>query len=63
MVDLGGYIRTHGVVVPELTIALLPGPYRIPHTSARRSCVMTNRRDRHLSGPGRYEGSFVRERL
>jgi len=35
MVDLGGYIRTHGVVVPELTIALLlgddlPASSRIP---------------------------------
>ena len=29
IVDMGAYIRTHGVVVPELTAALLPGP--VPH--------------------------------
>ena len=29
IVDMGAYIRTHGVVVPELTAALLPGPYRV----------------------------------
>jgi CO/xanthine dehydrogenase Mo-binding subunit len=29
--DMGAYIRTHGIVVPELTAALLPGPYRIPN--------------------------------
>ena len=35
IVDLGAYIRTHGVVVPELTIALLPGPYRDPELRVR----------------------------
>ena len=28
--DNGAYCRTHGVAVPELTVAMLPGPYRIP---------------------------------
>ena len=64
MADLGAYIRTHGVVVPELTIALLPGPYRIPNYECEASCVMTNKTPTGTyRGPGRYEGTFVRERL
>ncbi len=64
MVDLGAYIRTHGVVVPELTIALLPGPYRIPNYECEALCVMTNKTPTGTyRGPGRYEGTFVRERL
>ena len=62
--DLGAYIRTHGVVVPELTIALLPGPYRIPHYECEALCVLTNKTPTGTyRGPGRYEGTFVRERL
>src|SRR5207302_1859386 len=64
MADLGAYIRTHGVVVPELTIALLPGPYRIPHYECEALCVLTNKTPTGTyRGPGRYEGTFVRERL
>ncbi len=62
--DLGAYIRTHGVVVPELTIALLPGPYRIEHHECEALCVVTNKTPTGTyRGPGRYEGTFVRERL
>ena len=64
VVDLGAYIRTHGVVVPELTAALLPGPYRIPNYSCEALCVLTNKTPTGTyRGPGRYEGTFVRERL
>ena len=64
MADLGAYIRTHGVVVPELTIALLPGPYRIKHYECEGLCVLTNKTPTGTyRGPGRYEGTFVRERL
>ena len=64
LVDLGAYIRTHGVVVPELTVALLPGPYRIPHYECEATCVMTNKTPTGTyRGPGRYEGTFVRERV
>ena len=63
-VDLGAYIRTHGVVVPELTIALLPGPYRVSNYESEALCVMTNKTPTGTyRGPGRYEGTFVRERL
>ena len=52
VVDMGAYIRTHGVVVPELTAALLPGPYRIPNYSCRRR-VRADQQDanRHVSRP------------
>jgi hypothetical protein len=64
VVDMGAYIRTHGVVVPELTAALLPGPYRIPHYTAEIRCVLTNKTPTGTyRGPGRFEGTFVRERL
>jgi carbon-monoxide dehydrogenase large subunit len=62
--DMGAYIRTHGVVVPELTAALLPGPYRIPNYSSEIRCVLTNKTPTGTyRGPGRFEGTFVRERL
>jgi len=62
--DMGAYIRTHGVVVPELTAALLTGPYRIPHYTAEIRCVLTNKTPTGTyRGPGRFEGTFVRERL
>ena len=63
-VDMGAYLRTHGVTVPELTAALLPGPYRIPHYRAEVSCVLTNKTPTGTyRAPGRYEGTFVRERM
>ncbi|HEX3176704.1 MAG TPA: xanthine dehydrogenase family protein molybdopterin-binding subunit [Methylomirabilota bacterium] len=62
--DMGGYIRTHGVLVPELTGALLPGPYRIPHYLSEIRCVLTNKTPTGTyRGPGRFECTFVRERL
>ena len=62
--DMGAYIRTHGVVVPELTAALMPGPYRIPNYTSEVRCVLTNKTPTGTyRGPGRFEGTFVRERL
>ena len=64
LTDMGGYIRTHGVLVPELTGALLPGPYRIPNYLSEIRCVMTNKTPTGTyRGPGRFECTFVRERL
>ncbi len=62
--DHGGYVRTHGATVPEIGSALLPGPYRIPNYLAEVRCVLTNKTPTGTyRGPGRYEGTFVRERL
>jgi carbon-monoxide dehydrogenase large subunit len=64
LTDMGGYIRTHGVLVPELTGALLPGPYKIPNYLSEIRCVMTNKTPTGTyRGPGRFECTFVRERL
>jgi len=64
LTDMGGYIRTHGVLVPELTGALLPGPYRIPNYLSEIRCVLTNKTPTGTyRGPGRFECTFVRERL
>ncbi len=64
MVDMGAYLRTHGVTVPELTAAMLPGPYRIPHYRCEVSCVMTNKTPTGTyRSPGRFEANFVRERM
>src|SRR5216117_864275 len=61
---MGAYLRTHGVWVPALTAAYLPGPYRLPNYRCHVSCVMTNRTPTGtVRGPGFFEGSFVRERM
>jgi len=62
--DMGAYLRTHGVTVPELTAAMLPGPYRIPHYRCDVSCALTNKTPTGTyRSPGRYEATFVRERM
>jgi aerobic carbon-monoxide dehydrogenase large subunit len=63
-VDLGGYVRTHGIRVPDLTLSMLPGPYDIGAYDGRAHCVMTNKTPcGTYRSPGRFESSFVRERL
>ncbi len=62
--DMGGYIRTHGGIVPASAAALLPGPYRIPAYECTVQCVMTNKTGLGtFRAPGRYESCFIRERL
>lgn len=62
--DNGGYIRTHGLTVPELTITMLPGPYRLPAYEGIVHVVLTNKTPcGTYRAPGRYEGTFARERL
>ena len=62
--DMGGYVRTHGAVVPALAAGLLIGPYHVPAFQAAVNCVMTNKVGTGTyRGPGLYEGCFIRERL
>lgn len=62
--DQGAYIRTHGVRVANMTCAMLPGPYRIPAYRAAGHVRLTNKTPAATyRGPGRYESTFVRERL
>ena len=62
--DQGGYLRTHGVVVTDLTCAMLPGPYVLPAYRSVGHVRLTNKTPcGTYRAPGRFEASFVRERL
>jgi carbon-monoxide dehydrogenase large subunit len=62
--DQGGYMRTHAATVPDLTAAMLPGPYRVPAYRAVGHIRLTNKTPGGTyRAPGRYESTFVRERL
>ena len=62
--DMGAYVRTHSVRVADLTLSMLPGPYDIANYRAAGRCVVTNKTPTGTyRGPGRFESSFVRERL
>src|SRR5207244_8281014 len=62
--DQGAYVRTHGARVLEMTIGMLPGPYRIAAYRITGHFRLTNKTPAATyRAPGRYEGSFVRERL
>jgi CO/xanthine dehydrogenase Mo-binding subunit len=62
--DQGAYVRTHAATVPDLTAAMLPGPYRVPAYRAVGRIRLTNKTPGGTyRAPGRYESTFVRERL
>ena len=62
--DQGAYVRTHGATVPDLACAMLPGPYRVPAYRAIGHIRLTNKTPGGTyRAPGRYESTFVRERL
>ena len=62
--DQGGYIRTHGIIVPELSAAIFPGPYHIPNYRCEVRSVLTNKTPAGTyRAPGRYECNTSRERL
>ncbi len=62
--DQGAYLRTHGTRVADMTAGMLPGPYRVPAYRVVGHVRLTNKTPAATyRAPGRYEGSFVRERL
>ena len=62
--DNGAYMRTHAATVPDLAAAMLPGPYRVPVYRAIGHIRLTNKTPcGTYRAPGRYESTFVRERL
>jgi aerobic carbon-monoxide dehydrogenase large subunit len=62
--DNGAYLRTHAATVPDLAAAMLPGPYRVPAYRAIGHIRLTNKTPcGTYRAPGRYESTFVRERL
>jgi carbon-monoxide dehydrogenase large subunit len=62
--DQGGYVRTHAARVVHMTAGILPGPYRVPAYRAIGHFRLTNKTPAATyRAPGRYETTFVRERL
>jgi carbon-monoxide dehydrogenase large subunit len=62
--DNGAYMRTHAATVPDLAAAMLSGPYRVPAYRGRGHVRLTNKTPcGTYRSPGRYETTFVRERL
>jgi aerobic carbon-monoxide dehydrogenase large subunit len=62
--DQGGYVRTHAATVPDLAATMLPGPYRVPAYRAVGRIRLTNKTPcGTYRAPGRYESTFVRERI
>ncbi|WP_420638636.1 xanthine dehydrogenase family protein molybdopterin-binding subunit [Candidatus Poriferisocius sp.] len=60
----GAYIRPTGVVVSELTIGMIPGPYRLPAYRSKIHVVTTNKTPvGPYRAPGRYELTVAREQL
>ncbi|UQB93122.1 MULTISPECIES: xanthine dehydrogenase family protein molybdopterin-binding subunit [Mycobacterium] len=64
LLDQGAYVRTHGATVASLTASMLPGPYVIPNFRSRAHVRLTHKTPAGTyRSPGRYEGTFARERL
>jgi len=62
--DQGAYIRTHGSRVADMTAGMLPGPYKLPAYRAVGRFRLTNKTPAATyRAPGRYESTFVRERM
>lgn len=63
--DNGAYVRTHATRVAMMTCGVLPGPYRVPG-AYRAHCHfrLTNKTPAATyRAPGRFETTFVREKL
>jgi aerobic carbon-monoxide dehydrogenase large subunit len=62
--DQGAYVRTHAATVPDLAAAMLPGPYRMDAYRMVGRIRLTNKTPcGTYRAPGRFESTFVRERL
>lgn len=60
----GAYLRQAEPLVSDITVGMVPGPYRVPAYSGRLHAVLSNKTPLSAyRGPGRYEGTFARERL
>lgn len=63
-VDMGGYTRTHGLLLAKNTLTHLAGPYRWEGFAAAAVGVLTNKTPvGTYRGPGMFEPAFHRERL
>ena len=60
----GAYIRPTGVVVSEISIGMIPWPYRVPAYEGVIHVVTTNKTPvGPYRAPGRFENTFAREQL
>lgn len=60
----GAYIRPTGIVVSEISIGMIPWPYRVPAYEGVIHAVTTNKTPvGPYRAPGRFENTFVREQL
>lgn len=63
-VALGGYTRTHGMVLAKNTLSHLAGPYEWEGFEAEALGVLTNKTPAGTyRGPGQFEPAFLRERM
>jgi carbon-monoxide dehydrogenase large subunit/6-hydroxypseudooxynicotine dehydrogenase subunit gamma len=62
--DQGAYVRTHATRVAMMICGILPGPYKVPAYRSVGHFRLTNKTPAATyRAPGRYETTFVRERL
>jgi carbon-monoxide dehydrogenase large subunit len=62
--DQGAYVRTHGASVVGRTMSMLTGAYKVGAYRAAGHFRLTNKTPAATyRAPGRFEGSFVRERI
>jgi carbon-monoxide dehydrogenase large subunit/6-hydroxypseudooxynicotine dehydrogenase subunit gamma len=62
--DQGAYVRTHAATVPDLAATMLLGPYRVAAYCMVGRIRLTNKTPcGTYRAPGRFESTFVRERL
>lgn len=62
--DQGAYVRTHAATVPDLAAAMLLGPYHVQSYRTVGHIRLTNKTPGGTyRAPGRFESTFVRERL
>ena len=62
--DMGAYLRTHGILVPDQSASMFPGPYVLPSYHCEVYCLLTNKTPTGTyRGPGLFEANAARERL
>lgn len=60
----GAYFRQSAPLISDITVGIVCGPYRVPAYDGLIHAVLTNKTPLGAyRAPGRYEGTFARERL
>ena len=60
----GAFLRQAEPLVSDITVGMVPGPYRVPAYDGTLHVVVSNKTPLSAyRAPGRYEGTFARERL